>query len=176
MEVPTLATDRLALRGHTVDDFAACAAMWADPVVTRHIGGRPFTEQETWAKLLLNLGHWQALGFGYWVVEERASGRFVGEIGLANFKRELEPPLGDVPEAGWVLATWVHGRGFATEALRAVVGWADARWPHTACLIDPGNDASVRVAEKCGYVQVAPAIYKGQPTIIYERVRRSAVP
>jgi RimJ/RimL family protein N-acetyltransferase len=36
-------------------------------------------------------------------------------------------------------------------------------------MIDPGNAASMRVAEKCGYREYARATYKGQPTILYER-------
>ena len=52
MNAPTFATPRLTLRGHVVDDLADCAAMWADPRVTRHIGGRPFTREEVWSKVL----------------------------------------------------------------------------------------------------------------------------
>jgi RimJ/RimL family protein N-acetyltransferase len=43
---PILETDRLRLRAHTAEDFAASAAMWGDPDVTRFIGGRPFTREE----------------------------------------------------------------------------------------------------------------------------------
>ncbi|HEY8041563.1 MAG TPA: GNAT family N-acetyltransferase, partial [Polyangiaceae bacterium] len=75
--IATLDTGRLTLRGHGRDDLDDCAALWADPVVTRHIGGRPFTREEAWAKLLRYVGHWDLLGFGYWVVRERATGRFV---------------------------------------------------------------------------------------------------
>lgn len=167
-------TERLALRRHRKDDFGDCAAMWADPEVTRYIGGRPLSEQEAWAKLCCNVGHWELNGFGYWVVHERASGRFVGEVGFADHKRDVVPSLGGVPEGGWVLATWAHGRGYATEAVRAAVAWADARWPQTACIIDPGNAASERVAEKCGYTRSAAALYKGLPTTIF--VRTSATP
>ena len=39
----------MTLRGHTLADVEACAAMWADPRVTRHIGGRPSSEEEVWA-------------------------------------------------------------------------------------------------------------------------------
>lgn len=175
--VPALDTDRLTLRGHTLDDFNACAAMWADPLVTRHIGGRPSTEEEVWARVLRYAGLWALLGFGYWVVRERATGRFVGEVGLADFRREfvppLMPPLAGAPEVGWALASWAHGQGFATEAVRAAVAWSDTRvgadW--TLCLISPENVASIRVAEKCGYRQAASAIYKGQETLILERGR-----
>ena len=117
-KVPALKTERLTLRGHRLDDFAHCAAMWADPLVTRYIGGKPLTEEECWSRLLRYVGHWAWLGFGYWVAEERATGELVGEIGFADHKRDLEPSLKGVPEIGWVLASHAHGRGYATEAIR----------------------------------------------------------
>ena len=45
MGIPSIETERLRLRGHRVEDFAACTAMWGDPVVTRYIGGRAFTAE-----------------------------------------------------------------------------------------------------------------------------------
>jgi RimJ/RimL family protein N-acetyltransferase len=168
-DVPILQTDRLTLRGHRLDDFAECFAMWADPAVTRYIGGRPFTEEEVWARLLRYVGHWSLLGFGYWVVCERSTGRFVGEVGFADFKRDLKPSFEGAPEAGWVLARWASGQGFATEAVRAIVAWADERFARTVCMIDAGNAASVRVAAKCGYREWHKTAYKGTPAILYER-------
>ena len=91
MNVPILSTPRLTLRGHRIDDLADSTAMWADPRVTRHIGGRPFTREETWSKVLRYVGHWALLGFGYWVVVEKASGGFVGDVGLADFERGVVP-------------------------------------------------------------------------------------
>jgi len=179
--VPALDTARLNLRGHTLADVAECTAMWADPAVTRHIVGRPLSEEEAWARVLRYAGLWALLGFGYWVVREQASGRFVGEVGLADFRRVLTPPLGGAPEVGWALATWAHGRGFATEAVRAALAWSDARHAEarladprlgpgrTVCLIDPENLASVRVAEKCGFREAARATYRGQATLVFER-------
>ena len=61
---PALDTARLSLRGHTRDDFAECAAMWADPLVTRHVGGRPMAGEEVWARVLRYAGLWTLLGFG----------------------------------------------------------------------------------------------------------------
>ena len=186
--LPTLDTARLTLRAHARADFAECAAMWADPAVTRHIGGRPSSEEETWARVLRYAGLWALLGFGYWVVRERATGRFVGEVGLADFRRELPDlaPLlaarvGEAPEVGWALAPWAHGRGFATEAVQAVLAWGDAHLTdtrgaprRTVCLIAPENAASVRVAAKCGYREAARTTYKGQDTLVFERVTEVA--
>jgi RimJ/RimL family protein N-acetyltransferase len=170
---PEINTDRLTLRGHRLEDFAESAAMWADPKVTRHIGGRAFTEEEVWARLLRYSGHWLMLGFGYWVVREAASGRFVGEAGLADFRRPIQPPFGGAPEAGWALATWAHGQGFATEAVRAVAAWGSAHLPsaRTVCMIHPDNAASLKVAAKCGYREYARTRYKDEPTVLLQRER-----
>src|ERR1700732_4909049 len=122
-EVPILETERVRMRGHRLGDFDDCAAMWADPLVTRFIGGKPLSEEEAWAKLLRYVGHWSLLGFGFWGIEEKVSGGVVGELGCAYFKRDMAPPLGDVPELGWALAAGAHGKGYATEAVRAAVAW-----------------------------------------------------
>lgn len=170
-EAPVLTTERLTLRAHTRADFEESAAMWADAGVTRHIGGKPFTREESWARLLRYAGLWALLGYGYWVVRETAGGRFVGEVGFGNFHRELDPPFGDVPEAGWALAPDAHGLGYASEALRAVLDWADGgpESARTVCMIDPANAASIRVAAKAGYAEYAQTSFKGLPTILFER-------
>lgn len=171
VQVPVIETARLKLRGHRPDDFIPCAAMWADPTVTRPIGGKPFTEEESWSRLLRYVGHWAMLGFGYWVVEERATASFAGEIGFADYKRQLEPSLGDVPEIGWAFAVHAHGKGYATEAARAVIAWGDAHLgsSRTACIIHPNNLPSIRVAEKCGYQESLRTTYRGQPTTVFFR-------
>ncbi len=171
MAAPVIETERLKLRGHCLGDLASSAAMWADPVVTRHIGGRPQTGEETWSRLLRYIGHWAVLGFGYWVVEEKNMGSFIGEIGFADYKRDIEPSLKDAPEIGWAFATQFHGKGYATEAVRAAVAWGDAHFgaAQTACIINPENLASIRVAEKCGYRKSHIATYKGHSTLVFVR-------
>ena len=171
VEVPILETERLRLRGHRLDDFAASAAMWADPIVTRHIGGMPLSPEEAWAKILRYAGLWSLLGFGYWAVEEKASGEFAGELGFADFKRDLEPSLGEMPELGWALVSRVHGKGYATEAVRAAIAWGDQHFGavRTACIIHPENIASLRVAEKCGYREYHRTLYKDHDVILLAR-------
>ncbi len=169
---PTLETERLKLRAHRLEDFVHSAAMWADPEVTRYIGGKPHTEEESWARLLRYAGHWSLLGFGYWAVEEKSTGRFIGEVGFADYKRDL-PALKSLPEIGWAFTTQARGNGFATEAVRAAITWGDAhfRSPRTACIIHPENLASIRVAEKCAYREFQRATYKSHATIMFVRDR-----
>lgn len=175
VEVPVLETERLRLRAHRLDDFADCAAMWADATVTRFVGGKPLSEEEAWTKFLRYAGHWALLGFGYWVAEEKATGKFVGEIGFADYKREIEPSLKGTPEIGWVLASAFYGRGYATEAVRAVVEWGDRFFGtvRTACIIAPENLASIRVAQKSGYQQWQLTIYKGHAVLMFVREAKS---
>jgi RimJ/RimL family protein N-acetyltransferase len=171
--VPLLDTERLLLRGHRIDDFPHSASMWADPSVIQHILGRPQTREESWFRLLRYIGHWALLGFGYWVLVEKETGNFIGEAGFSDYKRDIEPSLENVPEIGWVLSTRAQGKGLATEAVRAITAWGDAHFQtRTACIIAPGNTASFRVAEKCGYQEVLRTTYHGNPTVMLSRERR----
>jgi len=167
-----LETERLTLRAHGVEDFEECAAVWADPAVTRFIGGKPSTAEESWARVLRYIGHWAAMGYGFWALREKATGRFVGEVGFADFKRAIDPLFDGTPEMGWVLASEVHGKGYGTEAVRGALGWLDGRAGGAAravCMIDPGNAASLGVARKNGFVEYARTLYKGEPTVLLRR-------
>jgi RimJ/RimL family protein N-acetyltransferase len=168
--VPVIETARLRLRGHVEGDLDACAAMWADPNVTRFIGGKVATREETWGRLLRYAGLWSLLGYGYWLAEDRESGRLVGEFGFAKWQREITPPL-DAPEMGWALMPWAHGRGLAMEGATAVLAWGDGKFAGApvACIISPDNAPSLRVAEKCGFREFARTTFKGEPTIIFRR-------
>jgi RimJ/RimL family protein N-acetyltransferase len=169
--IPVLHTERLILRAHRMEDFADCAAMWADPEVARFIGGKPSTREEVWARLLRYAGHWALLGYGYWAIEEKGTGRFIGEMGFAHFKRDIEPSLEDTPEVGWALASHAHGKGYAKEALCVAITWGEKHFGpvRTACIISPDNLPSIRLAEKCGYREFQRTTYKGQPTIMFIR-------
>ena len=169
-DIPVLDSARLRLRGHRAGDLNAAAAMWADPAVTRFTGGRAFSREETWARLLRYAGHWAWFGYGFWAVEDRDDGTYLGELGFADFRRAIEPPI-DVPEIGWSFAAAAHGRGLASEGVRAALAWGDAHgFATTACIIDPENAASVRVARRCGFSELGAVRYKGSITLKFERV------
>ncbi|HEX8257865.1 MAG TPA: GNAT family N-acetyltransferase [Allosphingosinicella sp.] len=169
--VPVLETERLILRAPGADDLDASTAMWSNPDVVRHIGGTAFTREEVWSRILRARGLWAMLGYGYWAVYERASGRFVGDVGFADFHRALQPSIEGVPEMGWVLDPWCHGRGYASEAVRAALDWAEQTLPapEYACIIDPANAPSIGVALKFGFQQIAATEYKGGPTLVFRR-------
>ena len=172
--VPVLETPRLRLRGHRLDDFAHCAAMWADPIVVRYIRPTPFSEEETWARVLRYVGHWALLGYGFWLVEDKLTGEFLGEAGFLNFHRDTEPPrVINVPEAGWAFRADVHGRGYASETIAAMVAWGDSHFDgSTCCMIEQQNVASIRVAEKNGYRAQQVITYRGEEVMMYTRAKR----
>lgn len=143
--------------------------------MTRHIGGRPSTRDEAWGRLLRYPGHWALCGYGYWALRETASGRFAGELGFADQKRGLGDDFDGAPEAGWALATWAHGRGYATEAMQAALAFADALgWPRTVCMIAPDNAPSLAVAARLGYRLMREASYRDQPSLLFQRPRPEA--
>lgn len=170
----TVETERLLLRPHRLEDHEACCALWSDPIVTRYTSGRPLPPEECWTRLLRYAGHWTMLGFGYWAVEEKASGRFIGDIGLSDFRRDLPEALNfnAAPEVGWILSPTVHGKGYATEAVRAAMAWGERHLDakRFVCLINPENSASLRVAEKTGFKPYARTRYKDAAATLLERL------
>jgi RimJ/RimL family protein N-acetyltransferase len=168
---PVIETERLRLRPHEPDDLADCVAMWSDPAVVRFTIGEPAPPQRTWIRILAYLGHWTLLGYGYWAVEEKTSGRYVGELGFADFKRDVTPSIEGMPELGWALVSQFHGKGYATEALRAAVAWGDNYFAQrqTVCIIHRDNHRSFRVAEKLGYKAIFKATVSGESNTILAR-------
>ena len=188
-QVPMIETPRLRLRGPRPADFPDSTALWSDPVVTRFTSGKPLSEEEVWGRLLRYIGHWTWMGFGYWMVEEKETGRFAGEVGFSDWKREIKPSLQGLPELGWVLAPRVHGQGYATEAACAVIQWAhshllqrtsssgdgsledliapELRSARMTSIIHPDNVRSIRVAQKCGFKELLRTTYLKEPTIVF---------
>lgn len=173
--IPLLETERLILRAPDAGDLEASTAMWSNPQVVRHIGGRPFGREEVWSRILRARGLWAMLGYGYWAVYERGSGRFVGDIGFADFHRDFEPSIEGVPEMGWVLDPWCHGRGYASEAGQAAIGWIEASLPTAdqACIIEPANALSLRLAVKFGFRQIGETSYKGNSILVFRRLAKT---
>lgn len=122
--------------------------------------------------MLRYVGHWQWLGFGCWLVEDQRTGTLAGEVGFADYKRDMQPSLRSVPELGWIIAPAFHNCGYATEAVRAVQEWGDTNLgtARTVCIIHPDNAPSLRVAAKCNFVEYERGTYRGQPTILFERL------
>lgn len=167
--MPTLTTERLVLTPHVPSDLEEMAVLLADPAVMGPIGAAPSTREQTWHRLLRYIGHWQTLGYGHWVVRDRA-GAYLGDVGLMDSRRATDPGFESVVEAGWLFATAAHGRGYAGEACAAMLAWADAHGiARTVCMIAPENAPSLKLAERLGYGRWAEGTYNGQAMMLLER-------
>jgi RimJ/RimL family protein N-acetyltransferase len=145
--VLTVETERLTLRQLRASDVHAYAELCADPDVMKYIGdGGPLSRDDAWRQLAMLIGHWELRGFGTWAVEEKATGSFVGRVGLHH------PAGWPEPEIGWMLVRRVWGRGYAHEAANAAVGVAfdSLAWNRAISLIAPDNTRSIAVAERLG--------------------------
>jgi RimJ/RimL family protein N-acetyltransferase len=152
LDIPEVVTERLTLRAFRAGDLDAYAAMQSNPEVMRYlVTGNAATRVQTWYTMLTSLGSWGLRGYGMWAVEETASGRFVGSVGI------FEPLDWPEPEVAYSLDRPFWGRGFATEAAGAARDWLFAHFPYprAASFIRPENRASIRVAERLG------AVYEG---------------
>jgi RimJ/RimL family protein N-acetyltransferase len=169
--VPVLETERLRLRGFCEQDLEPWAAAMAEPSVVRHIGGTPFAREETWRRVASASGLWLILGYGYWAVERKQDRALIGQVGFADFKRDMRPSIEGLPEMGWIFAPEAHGQGYAAEAVAAGLDWADVALAgrEIVAIIDADNASSIRVAEKAGFDAPEPATYKDEPVLLFRR-------
>lgn len=167
----TIITERLRLRPYAITDFDSMSHLMSRPQTVRYPPRDPLARDEVWARLLGHIGHWATFGYGFCAVEERATGAFIGEAGLALFRRGLAAAFDDAPEATWTIAPAYQGLGYATEAARAAQHWIERRLgaPRTLCMIHPDNAPSLTIARKLGYREIDRVIYKGHPAIFFQR-------
>lgn len=150
--VPHITTERLLLREARRADFEAFASIVMNPESATPPG--PMDRRAAWRLFEAEQGAWLVDGIGFWAIEDRETGAFVG--GAGAFHREPHPEPKDLDandlELGWSLALRFRGRGLATEAARAVVDFvfASKKAERVIALIDHDNSASIRVAEKIG--------------------------
>lgn len=171
---PVLETARLTLRPFRASDVDAQAAMMGDAVVMRHLGGEGLAREDAWRKLLCGAALWSLFGYGYWAVIRRSDGAMVGQVGFADFMRDMTPPISGLPEMGWVFAREAGGQGYATEAASAALDWIDRTLApaQIVAIIDAANLPSIRVAEKCGFDCREEATYRGAPILLFRRGAR----
>lgn len=170
---PQILTERLCLRAHCERDHGAATRIWQHPQVYAFITGSPLSPQDVWMRMLRYGGLWDMLGYGYWALEERSTGSYIGQLGFADFKRGLVGFDGRYPEAGWVLHPGAAGKGYATEGMRAACAWLDEQpgLARSFCIISPDNVRSESVASKLGYRFALDTRFGQEKTAVYFRQR-----
>lgn len=170
-EVPVLETPRLILRGYKLEDFPAFAEIWTEPDVVRFITKKPQTEEESWARFLRNMGQWSLLGKGFWLIEEKATGRQIGQGGFVEGKRAIVPSFRGEPEAGWSLRASAQGKGYAYEAMSAALAWGETRFGkvRNVCIIEIGNGASMKLAGRLGFKPMLDTTYHDSNIRLFHR-------
>jgi RimJ/RimL family protein N-acetyltransferase len=144
--IPRLETERLILREWYAQDFEPYARIMADADVTRYLTGEPVSRADAWRQVATIIGHWHLRGFGWWVVERKSDGAFLGRVGM-NFP-EGWPGI----EVGWTLAKEYWGQGYATEAARVAMTYAflTQNLERVISVIHVDNLASQAVATRLG--------------------------
>ena len=142
-----LRSARLGFRRWTVSDFSLANELWGDPTVTRLIGG-PLTEEQILSRLSHEIETQNAHGIQYWPIFLLATGQHVGCCGLRprNLDREIY-------EIGFHIRKSEWGKGYASEAARAVIAYAFDSMHATALFAghNPANESSRRLLQKLGF-------------------------
>ena len=144
-----LTTERLVLRRSRPEDAETISAYRSDPDVHRHQGWER-TDPTGIRGEIVEMASRVPGEPGGWVqftVEERAGGRLVGDVGMSL--ADGEP---GVVKIGYTMAPSSQGRGYGTEAVRALVAYAfDTLGAEVVrAYASAANLASIRVAEKSG--------------------------
>jgi RimJ/RimL family protein N-acetyltransferase len=140
-------TERLILRQIDPDrDFEPWARAMADENTVRYLGTKPMSRAESWRSMAMAIGHWAIRGYGFFSLEHRETGAWVGRVG------PWYPEGWPAPEVGWTIAPDHLRQGYATEAAVASVRYAFTTlgWSQVIHVIMEGNEASIAVARKIG--------------------------
>lgn len=153
-DIPVIETKRLRLRAAKIEDFPPARALWQNDVFLPHVGGTPRSARQVWMTLQSNLGSWGMLGYGFLTIADPKTDAFMGECGFFLGQRDdVTPAMPLIPEAGWGIAPEHWGKGYVSEAMHALMGWAFEQDPDFPCLciINPGHTPSEKIAMTLGF-------------------------
>jgi len=146
-------TDRLVLRTIEDGDVELQDRLLNTPTVMARLGGVK-ERHEIEAKHAKSRALYAREGFSFLFMIEKASGEMVGHCGIKRVDNPLAPNVGD-HEIGWLVREDRWRRGYAEEAMRAVLDWAFTRVgaPHVVALTSEANTGSWKLMEKLGMVR-----------------------
>jgi len=163
---PVLVTERLTLHKPTREDVWALRDIVRHPETARYLG-RANSTAEHFTRFQRNAGSWFLHGYGAFILRLRGTDTPIGNCGVFHTFRGLGEDFDDAPEAGWILRHDQVGRGLAAEAMTAAIAWFEREhgWQRMVCMIESGNEPSVRLAGKLGFVPLRKAMLPDGTTV-----------
>ncbi|HKR96034.1 MAG TPA: GNAT family N-acetyltransferase [Candidatus Angelobacter sp.] len=161
-----LETERLRLREFAESDVDALQAVLGDPVAMQYYPA-PFDRQGVEAWITKNRDRYQRDGYGLWAMLLKDTGELIGDCGCTVQEVEGRNEV----EVGYHVRRDLWGKGYATEAARACMGYAFAKigTERVISIIRPENVQSKRVAEKNGLTCEKIVFWHGYDHCIYVR-------
>jgi RimJ/RimL family protein N-acetyltransferase len=156
VDAPTLETDRLILRAQVYDDWPRYRDFMFSK---RSIGlGGPFKLAYAWGMFCHDLAQWSLFGHGALMLDDKKTGRCIGQVGIND------GPLFKERELGWFVYEDAEGRGLAYEGASALRDWAFevAGFDSLVSYVDPDNVKSRALAERLG-ARLDPAAPRNDP-------------
>jgi RimJ/RimL family protein N-acetyltransferase len=142
MTAPVLETPRLRLRPHRMEDMDALWAFYQTP--RAEYVGAPKNRTHMFYGLSSEVVSWDWMGHGAWAVDTK-EGDLIGQVGIT------QPPHYPEREIGWIFFEHAEGKGYATEAATAALGWAwEQGFETLVSYITPENVRSRALAERLG--------------------------
>ena len=166
--VIAIETARLVLRSLVAEDEEALAQVYCD-ADTMLWYPAPYTREQLRQRIEQQIGRYPS-GSGLLGMVEKQTGKLIGDCGITwqEVETAMEPEIGyHVHRSRWNL-------GFATEAAKAVTGYAFERLgvDYVISMIRPENVASWRVAEKNGFAMDRMVFWHGYNHYIYRRGKK----
>lgn len=144
-----LETERLFLRRLILDDLDSLFKLYSDPEIRKYFPEGVLNYEETKEELEWHMnGHPHHPELGLWATVHKETGKFIGRCGLLPWTLDGQ----DEVEIAYLLDKAYWKQGLATEAAQGILryGFEQLNLSRLICMIDPGNIASQRVAERIG--------------------------
>jgi ribosomal-protein-alanine N-acetyltransferase len=160
-----LQTERLLLRPLVASDVNALHVFWNDPAVRRYLWDNKAVSTEQVREVVADSErNFETLGAGYFAVESLSQrGNLIGFCGYRRFED------GQQPELLYGLLPDFWGKGFVTEAARAVLrhGFDSCNIARVIASTDTPNQRSVQVMQRLGMCFEERREYHGLDTVFY---------
>jgi RimJ/RimL family protein N-acetyltransferase len=163
-----LETPRLTLRHLLPDDLDALFALYSNSEIRRYFPDGTLSYEQTKEELEWFLhGHPKHPELGLWATIYKETGAFIGRCGLLPWTIEEHEEV----EVAYLLDKTYWGKGLATEAAQGIVDYAfdHLKLSRLICLIDPDNQASIKVAKNIGMSLEKEMVDEHGPFLIYSR-------